>query len=226
MGKMVLKYIPVVVLVIMSVLFFAFSDRLDLDKFIALTPSNILLSAIFFFALYIVKGLTAIFPISLMRIASGYSLPMYLALLINIIGTAAAFSISYLIGRYVASSWVDRIANKSTTIQNFFEKQKHHDFLLCFLLRLVPCLPGYNASYYLGARKVPFIDYIVGSVTGNSLQIVISVMMGVSLYSKNLGMLISTSLVMIVLIMISVIFFNKKSQSRTSDTKLNVAKRK
>ena len=129
-------------------------------------PDNLYLAAAFLLMMYVLKGLSVVFPIIVLQIAGGIIFPVWVALFINIIGTALTYTAPYLVGRFSGAGATERLINKYPAIKGAIMVQQNNVFFPAFILRAVSCLPGDIVSMYFGSIKAAFVPYVIASVVG------------------------------------------------------------
>ena len=131
--------------------------------------------------IYILKGATFIIPASVIYIAIGMSLPIWLALIINTVGIMLEISVSYLIGVILGGEFVkDKLKKnkKGTKILNLYEK---YEIWGVFIIRIVS-LPIDLCSLFFGSVRTKFGKYFFMSLLGIMPRVILFTILGDKVY--------------------------------------------
>ncbi len=143
-------------------------------------PEKPLYAAAFLLLLYAAKSLTVVFPIAVLHILGGYLFDAPVALLVNTAGVLVTLSIPYWIGRASGAGLADKLLRKYPKIEEFLGGSGS-DFFLSFFLRVISCLPGDIVSMCFGARRMPFLSYLIGSFLGILPGMIATTLLGTSI---------------------------------------------
>jgi uncharacterized membrane protein YdjX (TVP38/TMEM64 family) len=177
----ILRFLPFA-LCLCLICIFLFSDtKITAESIVSYAPKNPLLAAVFLLFLYALKSLTVFMPITILHIAGGFLFSTPLALIINITGTSITFVLPYLVGNFSGADAMDRVHRKIPKIEKIVSRISNDNFFLSFILRAVSCLPGDAVSMFLGAKRVPFSSYFLGSLLGALPGILTETLIGFSI---------------------------------------------
>lgn len=165
------RYIPLVIIAVIILQFVFSGEDITLERLLTYNPKNILAAAMFIIALYVIKGVVLPFPITLAKLAAGYFLPFALALVINMLGILLSYSIPYFISRYYGKGFIARLEDKGW-MKKWLAIQDDQVFFASFLLRSIPFFMESYVSIYAGVKRLPFHEFIVGSLLGSITHIV------------------------------------------------------
>jgi uncharacterized membrane protein YdjX (TVP38/TMEM64 family) len=182
------------------------------------------LSILIFVALIILENVLAPIPGLILNVAGGIAFGPFLGAVLSIIGNIIGASLCYLIAKYFARKYVEKILdeNKMKIFHKYNEKYGH--FVL-FILRLNPLTSSDIFSYLAGLTKMKYRNFIISTTLGVIPTILVLSYFGDAFIKKSplliLIFLILTLLYLLVLFYGVYIMSRKKIQS-----KLNKAKKK
>lgn len=162
----VVKLFPLIFIAIVMLIWILSGNPTDANSIISLIPKNSFSAALVLLALYALKSISVLFPILALQIAAGIIFPLYIALPLNCAGTAIAYSIPYVIGRFSGASLAEQLTAKYPKARDFVDVQRDSDIFISFILRAVSCLPADIVSLYLGSIKIKYTHYIIWGVIG------------------------------------------------------------
>ena len=123
------------------------------------------LGVLAFAGVYIVSTLLLI-PGSLLTAGAGFAYgPVWGTLLVSPVSVIAA-TIAFLLGRTVASGWVERRVEASARFAAIEDAVGKHGLKIVLLLRLSPVFPFNLLNYGLGLTKVRLRDFVFASFVG------------------------------------------------------------
>ena len=157
---------PAVLMGVCIALFLLFGTGVEAEELLSWSPSNPWLAALFLIALYAVKSMTVFFPLVVLYLAGGLLFPLPAALLVNLLGLAVCGTIPYVVGRLSAAETLDRLRGKYQKLAALERLRRENNFLFALLTRAVGVLPGDVVSLYLGAVRLPYPAYLLGSLLG------------------------------------------------------------
>lgn len=129
-------------------------------------------------ALYVVKGLTALIPITALEAAAGLLFPFPAALAANVCGAAAAQAVPYFLGRRRRGG----LSALTKRYPRLSPLEEVHTGRQVFLLRLAGVLPGELVSLTLGAAGTPWRAYFAGGTLGTFPRVLSATVLGSALW--------------------------------------------
>ena len=117
----------------------------------------------------------------ILQIAAGMIFPVWIALILNTLGTALSYTIPYLIGRFSGTDATNRIIKKYPKAREIVDMQRNATWFPSFFLRAVSCLPGDIVSMCLGSAGVSYLPYVVASVVGTLPGLIPATIAGMSI---------------------------------------------
>jgi uncharacterized membrane protein YdjX (TVP38/TMEM64 family) len=130
---------------------------------ISLEDSNV--ASLWMVGAFVVGGITA-FPVTVLILATAYAFDAWPAMVYSLIGCIVSAIFLYAIGRQLGRKNVVRFAGKRLNRMNRLIS-KHGAFAVA-AVRMVPVAPYSLVNLAAGAVRVPFRDFVVGTVLGMS----------------------------------------------------------
>ena len=125
------------------------------------------LAAVVGLSLFVVKCLSPIIPMGVIYMLCGYLLSPWAALAVCNVGNALCFSFSYYEG-------YNKNAQSPALISALSYNSKR-GFFPAFFLHCIRFFPCHTAGVYLGAARLPFWEYLFGSVLGALPTVLLSI---------------------------------------------------
>ncbi|MFY9175470.1 MAG: VTT domain-containing protein [Peptococcia bacterium] len=153
---------------------------LEVNDILNFTPSSPVLAAGVLMSLYCLKAFTLVIPLLALYLAAAVMFPVGWALVITYLCLAAEMSISYFIGRRFGPKVIEERLKKYKSAQRIleFNRDKENDLVSSLMVRLIPGLPVDLGSMFLGATRVRYWPYILGTLVGVSRGAVPIILMG------------------------------------------------
>lgn len=115
--------------------------------------------------LYVLKACCGIIPYSGLNLATAMSFPLWQAILINLLGTALCFSVSYLFGRMTKTDRLEAKLAEHPKLARYMEGAKEDEWALCFALHIAG-LSSEVIGILFGIMRMPYSIYLISSVLG------------------------------------------------------------
>lgn len=176
-----LKYLPLILCIILIVCYLGFSEDITVQTILDYTPDNLLAAACILLLFYAVKSITIVFPIIILEVAGGHLFAPIPAIIVNTLGIAIGYIISYWIGHFSGTDAINKLLKKYPAFDIIVQKQNSNSSFMCFFLRTLFILPGDAVSIYLGAVKTPFRRYLITSTLGSLPSTVLATLFGASI---------------------------------------------
>lgn len=195
-------------------------DRITVEGIVQLRSGSNVLTALILFLLFALKSVSVVVHVGILYAASGVLFPLPQAILINLIGTVITVAVPYGIGRAAGPHAIAHVTEKHPKVSGFFRMRHENDLFFSFLTRIVGVLPSDVVSLYMGAVKVHFGKYMLGSVLGLLVAAVTFPVMGMSLARPGSpGFLIpaAINLGLIVFSVLLYILYRRKHPDRKDD---------
>ena len=154
--------------------------QLSLDELLRFKPRAPLPAALLMQGLFLLKGLDFLLPTGLLYAADGVMYPMPLDLALNFLGTAVMLTPGFLAGRALGQPIVRHIEARFPKFRRLADVPLRSELSIGILLRAIG-LPVTAASLYMGAVRMRFGPYLLGSLIGLSPLIVSFTLIGGSI---------------------------------------------
>ncbi len=193
------KFFPFVLILVLVVLYLLNRDRIRVEMLLTYTPDNLWLAALVLVALYAVKSLSVFFPLVVLYISAGVMFPIPAALVVNLVGLAVCVTIPYGIGKFSGTELVDRLERQYKKISRLNEIQRESEFFFAFFLRIIQMLPGDVVSMVLGASRMTYWKFVLGSLLGMLPVMVATTIAGSAIADPTSPVFIGTVAVVVLL---------------------------
>lgn len=147
------------------------------------TPASPLRAFAAIMLVYAIKSVTVVFPLVVIYVAVGTLFSGFTAVAINLLGLCVCSLIPYLLGRWLGSGALERMAEKHVQVDKIVGVANGNSLLVSFILRAINILPGDAVSFLLGANSIPVKEYIYGSLLGLIPVMIPATLLGTSLQS-------------------------------------------
>ena len=187
------------------------NPELDLsENIVKLVSPNPIIAVLEFVLLYILKGISMVFPAAVLNIATGMIFDFPFSSLISGLGIFVEYVIMYAVGRFLGKDIVDRLKQKYAIIYKIDSFQTHNGFCVSFVIRIMGVVSYDMASIYLGASGVKFGGFIWGSMCGASLNILLHGLFGKYLFNLLSWQLWAVVIIRGAVIAVTIIYASKK----------------
>lgn len=214
-----LRLVPVAITVLMVVLCGVFLYNHDFKDILNYTPDNLFLAFLAILAMYALKSMSIVFPLTALFIAAGLLYPFAVAVIINTIGLCISFTVPYLAGRVSGGDFVDSVSQRFPKAEKMVNYSHDNNLFASYISRAVVVVPGDLVSMIHGALKMPYKPYLLGSVLGVMPEMLVQTYIGGQLNDLTF----KSVMVMIALIAVTLAFsviFNKRISRRRTEQDL------
>lgn len=156
-------------------------DSISVESITAFTAENWMLAVLVLLSLFALKGICMVIYSGLLYAVSGMLLPLPLAIIVNILGTAVMVTIPYFLTRFIGGNMADVICKKYPKAASLLQRHGQSDFVFSMVLRFIYLIPTEAASIYLTAVRVKYIPFLLGSLVGSLPSIILFPIMGTNL---------------------------------------------
>lgn len=164
---------------------------MDAGDILSWTPRRPLAAALFLLGLYTVKGLTFLFPLSVLQAAAGLLFPPWTALAVSLLGTAVSTTAAFVLGRRQRGR-LDRLLDRYPRLALLKRAgDGRSDGLLVFLVRLGGMLPSDAVSVFFGASGIRYSTYLPAGLAGMLPHLAAGTFLGTALASRSLPALLT-----------------------------------
>lgn len=172
-----LRVLPPLLTALLVVVCLVVGSRISWSNLLTYTPPNLLLAAAGILALYAVKSLSVVFPLSVLYIACALWFGRWGGLMMCYLGLTVSCTLPYLIGRRFGAGVVEHLIRKYPRLDKLYQAGSSNQVMLSYLLRIVTVLPGDFCSLFLGACSVSYPRYLLGSMLGLSPLMIVHVLL-------------------------------------------------
>ena len=148
------------------------------ENIVRLVSSNPIIAVLEFVLLYVLKGISMVFPSAVLNIAAGMIFDFPFSSVVSGLGIFVEFILMYAVGKFLGKDIVEGIKQKYPIVNKLDSFQTHNSFFISFIIRIMGVVSYDMASIYLGASGVKFLGFILGSMCGATLNIIIDGLFG------------------------------------------------
>jgi uncharacterized membrane protein YdjX (TVP38/TMEM64 family) len=173
--------VPMVLAGLSILLLLPYRNYFTVENIVSFTPSSILLAGLVLTALFALKTLVVVMPMSVLYIVAGIALPTGWAFLVTVAGLTISASIGYAVGKFSGEGIVQKAVSKNKKAERLLVSSGNLASL-CFVARVSP-LPFELVSLFCGALNMPFVKYIIVSLLGLAPFMVPCVLVGNAIFT-------------------------------------------
>ena len=162
---------------LIALLFIHVDGQLTLNELLRFKPQNPVHAALLMQGLFLLKGMDFVMHSGLLFAANGIMFPMPLDIALNFLGAAVMLTPGFFIGRALGQPIVRHIEERQPKLRRLTEVPLRSELSIAILLRAI-ALPITAASVYMGAVRMRFGPYLLGSLIGLAPLIVAFTVMG------------------------------------------------
>ena len=148
------------------------------ENIVRIVSSNPIIAVLEFVLLYVLKGISMVFPSAVLNIAAGTIFDFPFSAVVSGVGIFVEFILLYAVGKFLGKDIVEGIKQKYPIVNKLDSFQTHNSFFISFIIRIMGVVSYDMASIYLGASGVKFLGFILGSMCGATLNIIIDGLFG------------------------------------------------
>lgn len=148
------------------------------ENIVKLVSSNPIIAVFEFVVFYLLKGISMVFPSAILNIAAGMVFEFPFSALVSGLGIFVEYIALYVVGRFLGKDIVEEFKQKYLIVNKIDSIQNHNSFFTSFIIRIMGVVSYDMASIYLGASGVEFGGFIMGSMCGAALNIIIDGLVG------------------------------------------------
>lgn len=148
------------------ILCLAFKDEITVERIANLVPANPVLAILVILILFAVKGISVFIYCGVLYAVCGILFPLPVAVLINVLGSAAMVSLPFWIGRKAGTGMLERLIEKHPKLKQLQELPNQSELIMAFFTRVIGVLPSDPVSMYFGACGMRYGRFLVGSLIG------------------------------------------------------------
>lgn len=141
--------------------------NLGLERLIGIEGGGMVMAIFIALLLFAIKGVVMFIPLSGLYLAVGAVMnDEIIAFLVNLIGIVICLSIAYFNGTKITMERAKEIYRKFPKIKMLDDFESENSLLFSFLIRIFGIVPCDVVSMYCGIKKIPYKEFLLGSVAG------------------------------------------------------------
>ena len=168
------------IILILITIYLIFNGKQTVNNLIFYSRNNIILTTAIVFFLFALKSVSFGLPYALLFATAGAIYPLFLAILVNLVGIYINIQIPYFVGRRRGAAFVLYTREKFPFIEKFYAISANSHFLFTFIIKLIGKIPHEITNLFLGALKIHYVSYIFAS-----LLALLPTMLSITLMAKN-----------------------------------------
>ena len=161
-----LRYFPFVIMLVMAIMCCVFWEDISVKNILGQVSENKPLVLAMVIAIYALKSISVVFPLSILYLSVGSLFSFVEALTINSCGLIVCLTIPYFVGRFSGEGFVSKIIAKYPKAKKIDNFKNTNQWVFSFLLKFVGIFPGDITSMLLGSMRVPYGVFLSGSLVG------------------------------------------------------------
>lgn len=115
---------------------------------------------------YCLRSIIWVIPAAALYVGAGFLFPPFTAILITYAGLAIDLTLSFCLGRFFGKTQMLNEIRKKKSIEWVLDFTQKHDFMSCFIIRLIPGPPTEIISMFFGVSDIRYIHYLIASLLG------------------------------------------------------------
>lgn len=156
-----------------------------LESILSYTPQSPLLAFAVLMLLFALKSLSVVFYAGLLYAAGGVLFPLPLAIVAGLCGTLVMAVIPYLFARSVGAERADELREKHPKLKRLERVRTRNPFAFVVVLRCVNIVNFDIGSMYCGAVRLSPAPFLLGSLLGKLVDLVMWSLMGATVEQRN-----------------------------------------
>lgn len=223
--RRLINLLSIVTLLIILVLITAlFGDTLidmvkDPDTFRERTDGMGLLGRLLFVFLTALQVVLAVLPGQVFTLTGGYCFGVLWGTALTTLGTLIGSAIAFLLSRIFGLRAVTSFYPEEKLQNLFFLKESKRQDLFTFLFFLIPGIPKDMMTYFMGLTQMKLPKFLLLSMLGRFPGILITVLGGAAIQTKNIILIIVSIALIAILLLIGSYFYRKKHSLENRDEK-------
>lgn len=178
----VLKIVIAVGIVLTAILNYNRLSNLDVRALID-GASSILVAELIIIGVYALKSVLFVIPASIIYLSVGLAMEPWRAVLVNMAGIAVEISITFLLGKFLGKSAVEKKIQGTKMGDKLLGMKDKNKNIAIFTIRFVPAFPIDFSSLFMGAFDFKFITYFFFSLLGLAPRIIGFTIIGEAIYN-------------------------------------------
>ncbi|HHV64196.1 MAG TPA: TVP38/TMEM64 family protein [Peptococcaceae bacterium] len=211
-NKLKLFFASVIGLIVLIMIYYGAQkvSAISLKELVTYTPESLFSAALLLWGMYCLKGITMVIPHKLLFMFAGIIFPPGVAIVVTYGGLYLEMTIGFLLGKRLGRNKIEALAAKYKRAQIILGFSRDNSILSSFLVRFIPILPTELSSMFMGAIKIKYFPYIIGTFLGITPGMLPVVMMGEALANPFSIEFLIPLVLSIAIAIISVFYYEKK----------------
>lgn len=177
----ILRAVVAMILFVIAIINYDKLSGLDVEALLSqFDKTGIIISVVL--GLYFVKGLIFVLPASVIYVAVGVILDMWLAIGVNVLGIVIEILAAYFLGRFLGKDYVNRLLSKKEAGRKILATNFQDKKWLIFVTRLLPVFPIDFLSLFFGATRSNGLIHFILSVAGLAPRVILFTIIGDNLF--------------------------------------------
>ncbi len=195
-------------LVFLGCMFYLF-ERLDVSvsDLLKYQPQNKFLASLVFIGFYALKSLTVFLPVPMLYLAVGHLFSTGVAIVVNFVGIAVAVSVPYWIGKYRFQGKMEEKMDEKKLVSKINSILSERTWFSVYMIRMMQ-LPMDLVSCYLGSKKLPYGEYVLGSLLGMAPSMIGITVIGNNITHPTSPVFVQSCIFMVSMIVLSFLVFH------------------
>lgn len=177
----ILKIVLAIGIILTAILNYKRLSNLDVRTLID-GASSILIAELIIVGVYALKSVLFVIPASLIYLSVGLAMEPWRAVLVNTVGIAVEITITFLLGRFLGKSAVEKKIRGTKMGDKLLDMKDKNKNLAIFTIRFVPAFPIDFSSLFMGAFDFKFLPYFLFSLLGLAPRVVGFTLIGEAIY--------------------------------------------
>lgn len=177
----VIRAVVAMILFIIAIINYDKLSNLDVELLLSQFDNTGVIIAVVL-ALYLIKGLIFVLPVSVIYVAVGVILDTWLAVGVNILGIVIEILATYFLGRFLGKDYVHRLLSKKDAGRKILATNFQDKKWLIFVTRLLPVFPIDFLSLFFGATRSNGVMHFILSVAGLAPRVILFTIIGDNLF--------------------------------------------
>lgn len=202
-----LRVLPFAVLLAITAYYLFELKSFSAEDILQYTPQNLYFAALVMLGIFAVKSITVFIPLTVLYLACGIIFPTPAAIFISAIGLLISLTLPYFLGFLLGSKAVNLLLTKYEKTHELKRLRLKNEWLFAYILRAVKILPSDLVSMVLGAEKMNYSKYLLGSFAGMFPTLVSTIIMGSSASVPHSAAFIVSTVVTVLFTIVPLFFY-------------------
>ncbi|WIV11869.1 VTT domain-containing protein [Proteiniborus sp. MB09-C3] len=209
----IFSLLPFIFIIIGILLYFSYGKNVDPKQIFNLAPQNYFAAVIYLLGMYALKSLSIVFPIMALYASAGIIFPVYMAVIVNIIGTAVSLSIPYSIGYFSGNKLTNQIVDRYPKLRQISSFKQNNESLFIFLIRIVGIFPMDVVSIFMGSTGISYRRHLIISILAMLPDLLAVTFIGATISNPTSKEFILSCILKVIISIISIIVYRKHKKA-------------